>query len=131
VKAVVQFMIFLIIVIVLKVTKQRSAIYQNINYIFMVNVKNVQNSKFSCFDCQKEIKIKNDNITNGVICTYEHSGQKIQVLKCHACYKKNKSLTNFQNCEVYSRVVGYLRPVKQWNEGKQVEYMARKEYAIK
>jgi len=30
--------------------------------------------------------------------------------------------------EVYSRVVGYLRPVKQWNEGKQEEYKQRKEF---
>ena len=28
--------------------------------------------------------------------------------------------------EVYSRVVGYLRPVKQWNNGKQAEYGMRK-----
>lgn len=28
-------------------------------------------------------------------------------------------------CEVYSRVVGYLRPVKQWNKGKQEEYQLR------
>jgi len=28
-------------------------------------------------------------------------------------------------CEVYSRVVGYFRPVKQWNEGKQAEYKDR------
>jgi len=28
-------------------------------------------------------------------------------------------------CEVYSRVVGYLRPVKQWNKGKQEEYRTR------
>ncbi len=34
-----------------------------------------------------------------------------------------------QPCEVYSRVVGYLRPVSQWNEGKQEEFIARKEYA--
>lgn len=33
-----------------------------------------------------------------------------------------------QVCEVYSRVVGYLRPVAQWNEGKQEEYSERKEY---
>lgn len=33
-----------------------------------------------------------------------------------------------QKCEVYSRVVGYLRPVSQWNEGKQAEYDMRKEY---
>ena len=31
-------------------------------------------------------------------------------------------------CEVYSRVVGYLRPVKQWNKGKQEEFGLRKEY---
>lgn len=30
-----------------------------------------------------------------------------------------------QACEVYSRVVGYLRPVKQWNKGKQEEYQLR------
>lgn len=33
-----------------------------------------------------------------------------------------------QRCEVYSRVVGYLRPVSQWNEGKQEEFNDRKEY---
>ena len=33
--------------------------------------------------------------------------------------------------EVYSRVVGYLRPVAQWNKGKKEEYKMRKEYVIK
>jgi ribonucleoside-triphosphate reductase (formate) len=32
------------------------------------------------------------------------------------------------DCEVYSRVVGYLRPVKAWNEGKQAEWALRKTY---
>jgi len=32
------------------------------------------------------------------------------------------------NTEVYSRVVGYLRPVNQWNDGKQVEFCMRKTY---
>ncbi|MBD3247057.1 hypothetical protein GF378_00360 [Candidatus Pacearchaeota archaeon] len=31
-------------------------------------------------------------------------------------------------CEVYSRVVGYLRPVRQWNVGKQEEFKDRKEF---
>lgn len=31
-------------------------------------------------------------------------------------------------CEVYSRVVGYIRPVQQWNEGKQSEYSDRVEF---
>ncbi len=30
--------------------------------------------------------------------------------------------------EVYSRVVGYLRPVSQWNNGKQTEFCMRKTY---
>ncbi|MCS7150098.1 MAG: anaerobic ribonucleoside-triphosphate reductase [Caldimicrobium sp.] len=29
-------------------------------------------------------------------------------------------------CEVYSRVVGYFRPVANWNPGKQVEFAERK-----
>jgi len=32
--------------------------------------------------------------------------------------------------EVYSRVVGYLRPVKQWNFGKQAEFGMRKTYHV-
>jgi len=32
--------------------------------------------------------------------------------------------------EVYSRIVGYLRPVNQWNEGKQAEYSVRSTYSI-
>lgn len=28
-------------------------------------------------------------------------------------------------CEVYSRVVGYIRPVEQWNEGKREEFKDR------
>ncbi|MCX8194388.1 MAG: ribonucleoside triphosphate reductase, partial [Candidatus Pacearchaeota archaeon] len=31
-------------------------------------------------------------------------------------------------CEVYSRVVGYLRPVDQWNDGKRTEFMDRKTF---
>ncbi|MBT8338903.1 MAG: ribonucleoside triphosphate reductase [Desulfatitalea sp.] len=33
-----------------------------------------------------------------------------------------------QETEIYSRVVGYLRPVKQWNDGKQAEYALRKTF---
>ena len=29
-------------------------------------------------------------------------------------------------CEVYSRVVGYLRPVQNWNKGKKEEFTMRK-----
>ena len=36
-----------------------------------------------------------------------------------------------QACEIFSRVVGYLRPVSQWNDGKQAEFSERKTYKIK
>src|SRR5512136_850795 len=32
------------------------------------------------------------------------------------------------SCEVYSRVVGYLRPVDQWNDGKQAEFAIRRTF---
>ena len=38
--------------------------------------------------------------------------------------------TILQPCEVYSRIVGYLRPVQQWNRGKQEEFEQRKTFKI-
>jgi ribonucleoside-triphosphate reductase len=35
-----------------------------------------------------------------------------------------------QKTEVYSRVVGYLRPVEQWNDGKQAEFGQRRNFRI-
>lgn len=44
--------------------------------------------------------------------------------KCPKC-------TIEQPCEVYTRVVGYLRPVSQFNLGKQQEFKERKEFKVK
>jgi len=35
-----------------------------------------------------------------------------------------------EETEVYARVVGYLRPVKQWNNGKQAEFTMRKAFKV-
>ena len=35
-----------------------------------------------------------------------------------------------ESCEVYSRVVGYIRPVNQWNKGKKKEFSDRKTFEI-
>jgi len=45
---------------------------------------------------------------------------------------KKRKVTNKDRtrCEVFSRIVGYLRPVSQWNDGKQSEFETRKEYKI-
>jgi anaerobic ribonucleoside-triphosphate reductase len=33
-------------------------------------------------------------------------------------------------CEVYSRIVGYLRPTQNWNDGKQQEFADRKTFQV-
>ncbi|MDT8273823.1 MAG: ribonucleoside triphosphate reductase, partial [Desulfomonilia bacterium] len=35
-----------------------------------------------------------------------------------------------ETTEVYSRVVGYLRPIAQWNNGKQEEFINRKSFKV-
>ncbi len=47
----------------------------------------------------------------------EHGYIAGEHFKCPKCGTK---------CEVYSRIVGYMRPVSQWNEGKQEEFSDRK-----
>lgn len=51
----------------------------------------------------------------------EHGYLKGEVYECPHCGTKT---------EVYSRVVGYLRPVQRWNDGKQCEYSMRKTYRV-
>jgi anaerobic ribonucleoside-triphosphate reductase len=33
-------------------------------------------------------------------------------------------------CEVYSRIVGYFRPIRNWNKGKRQEFVERKSYEV-
>lgn len=101
--------------------------------VFARNVKKRKNKsrvKNYCHDCRKEIKIKDKEIKNGLLLTYEDGEKKFAILKCNECFKKSPALINYRECEVYSRVVGYLRPVQQWNFGKQREFKERKEYKI-
>jgi anaerobic ribonucleoside-triphosphate reductase len=79
--------------------------------------------KIICHDCGKEIE-KNEEVMQ-----YEAEG-KIFV-KCKACHQKDPILRNFRKAEVYSRIVGYIRPVQQWHAGKQAEFEDRKEFFIK
>lgn len=41
---------------------------------------------------------------------------------CPKCCVEGKTI----HCEVFSRIVGYLRPVEQWNDGKQAEFGQRR-----
>lgn len=49
----------------------------------------------------------------------EHGYLKGEQFKCSKCNKET---------EVYSRIVGYYRPVQNWNAGKKEEYKFRKVY---
>lgn len=52
----------------------------------------------------------------------EHGYLSGEVWKCPACGRET---------EVWSRVVGYLRPVRNFHKGKQEEYRERKKYVLK
>jgi len=87
--------------------------------------------KIYCHDCQKEINFDGKKIENGKMLVYESQREKITIFKCQDCFAKSQELRNYQPCEVYSRIVGYLRPVQQWNLGKKQEFKERKEYKLK
>lgn len=78
--------------------------------------------KHLCHDCSQELK-------KGDYC-YTYSVEGADYHKCTACHDKDASLRNFRKTEVYSRVVGYIRPVDQWNKGKQAEYSDRQEFVV-
>jgi anaerobic ribonucleoside-triphosphate reductase len=46
---------------------------------------------------------------------------------CPACQAVKKTT----ECEIYSRVVGYIRPVNQWNKGKQQEFRDRTTFDLR
>ncbi len=74
-----------------------------------------------CHDCERKMN-KGDDV---VVYDLDQCGV---FYKCKDCYAESRVLENFQKCEVYSRIVGYIRPVQQWNVGKTEEYKDRKEF---
>ena len=48
----------------------------------------------------------------------------------YLCGEQTKCPKCGSETEVYSRVVGYLRPVKQWNRGKKEEFKQRKTFTV-
>jgi len=85
-----------------------------------------------CGNCQKDVTVRiyswveGCEIIGGAL--YEDEGE--HYFKCNTCFDLNPALTNFKPCEVYARVVGYLRPVNQFNPGKQQEFKERVNFKI-
>ena len=61
------------------------------------------------------------------VAVHESKTTGIPHIVCHSC---QVSLVKLQPCEVYSRCVGYLRPVSSWNLGKKQEFKERKVYIM-
>jgi hypothetical protein len=94
--------------------------------------------KGKCHDCGQDTTvlagIENGKIIAGGGAVYKVPPPSIRkdniFIKCEECFEKDPVLSNFRKTEVYSRVVGYLRPVSQYNAGKQAERNLRKDYNI-
>ena len=86
-----------------------------------------------CHDCKSPVTVvavpKSDGIHIDGGSVYEPKQSRF-FLKCDECFQKDPLLKDYQDCEVYSRVVGYLRPVAQWNDGKQAEFSDRKLFQV-
>lgn len=69
-------------------------------------------------------------IANGFHLPYFTLSPTFSICPSHGYLKGEKPLCDCcnQETEIYSRVVGYLRPIKQWNPGKQAEFNMRKTY---
>ncbi len=78
--------------------------------------------KYQCHDCGKVLARDEEYMPYKV-------GNEVYV-KCKDCHQSDPVLRNFQATEVYSRVVGYIRPVKQWNKGKRTEFDDRREFVV-
>ncbi len=81
-----------------------------------------------CHDCRCGVHVTATPKDDGI---HIHGGSVYEpepgtfLLKCDTCYGNDSFLKNYQPCEVYSRIVGYLRPVAQWNDAKQAEFRDR------
>lgn len=68
-----------------------------------------------CTDCSCEIKVGDNNVSYW---------KKESAYRCEQCTNK------LVGTEVYSRIVGYIRPVQQWNVGKTAEFGDRVTFEV-
>lgn len=70
---------------------------------------------------------------------FEAKFKKLSVMPAAVYFQRRKEDSNFfnkgefkmakkQKCEIYSRVVGYLSPLSDWNKGKKEEFKDRQTF---
>ena len=89
----------------------------------------------ACHDCKSIVSVTTVLQDDGSLLVTGGAIWKVDKLekpyfKCESCFEKDSSLRNFQPCEIYARVVGYLRPVQQFNLGKKEEFSFRKNFEM-
>jgi hypothetical protein len=105
---------------------------ERLHQLFDENVQqNALAFEGNCHDCGQPVRVEVSlkpegfQIKGGAV--FEPEPQCF-FTKCDTCFKAKPQLTNFKKCEVYSRIVGYYRPLNQWNEGKRAEFDDRQAY---
>ncbi len=83
------------------------------------SVKDIQAAKNLIRKIAENFRLPYYTLTPTFSICPEHGYLSGEHLVCPKCGKK---------CEIYSRIVGYLRPVNQWNEGKRAEFTQRKTF---
>ena len=84
-----------------------------------------------CHDCRQDTRVDITALADGIHidggAVYE-TVPGTYMIKCDGCFKFDPVLRNYQECLVYARIVGYLTPVKQWNDAKKAEFHDRVNY---
>ena len=78
--------------------------------------------KKQCRDCGTS-----DNLVHLI---YKDESEELDVYKCEECFDKNPGIDNYKRTEVFSRIVGYIRPVRDYNKGKAQEFKERKTFKV-
>ncbi len=89
-----------------------------------------------CHCCKQDVEVLvelsdvDDNyiVSGGAV--YQPFEEEKFFLKCDDCFQEDRVLRNYRTVDMYSRVVGYMRPVNAWNKGKQAEFEHRKNFKL-
>lgn len=92
---------------------------------------------FECNDCGEEFiatltrvsetELEIENAIIGVRKSKSDFADRY-VFKCPDCYEKDDYFGD--ECDIYSRVVGFMRPVSSWNNAKREEFKKRVVYKM-
>ena len=110
----------------------------HLDHLFEQHSTDAIDLEFTCHDCGAAVRVTASKDDQGATLTPQdgaagyhprlNSGEKEYFVKCASCYAAQPKLTKYNPTEVYTRIVGYYRPVSAWNRGKREEYRERKFY---